>query len=127
MPSKGLDPRRASTARVLLLGFVAAAVVAGGTLLLFRRAAEQVSGNVQTTGTAVGSFTFRVDDCASGHAFVPGFFGANLRGGARYDLRLVGSGDDAQLWIFPPGAARGAIPFGKADAPPGTCAMTGPT
>jgi hypothetical protein len=106
---------RASAARVLLLVLVVAVVVAGGTFLLFRRAAEQVSGRVQATGTAVGSFTFTVDDCASGHAFVPGFFGADLRGDAKYDLRLVGSGDDAQLWLYPPDAQRGAILFGKAD------------
>jgi hypothetical protein len=102
-------------ARVLLLGLMAAAVVAGGTALLFRRSAEQVSGRVEATRTAVGTFAFTVDDCASGHAFVPGFFGADLRGGGQYALRLVGDGDDAQLWLFPPGAKRGATLFGKSD------------
>lgn len=114
-PQRAPGAGRPSTARVLLFGLVAAAAVAGGTLLLFRRAAEQVSGQVQATGTAAGSFTFTVDDCASGHAFVPGFFGADLRGGAQYDLRLVGDSDDAQLWLYPPGAKRGAVLFGKGD------------
>ena len=32
-----------------------------------------------------------------------------------FDLRVVDSGDDAQLWLYPPGAKRGAIQIGKAD------------
>jgi len=27
----------------------------------------------------------------------------------------VDSGDDAQLWLYPPGAKRGAFPIGKSD------------
>jgi hypothetical protein len=109
------EPGRASRARLLLAALLVLGAVAAGPIVLVRRAREQVSGNVRAAGTAVGSIAFTVDDCASGHAFVPGFFGADLRGGQRFDLRLEGSGDDAQLWLFPPGAKRGAVSFGKAD------------
>lgn len=110
------SPAAPSNAPRLILVLVAVVAVVGiGAALLFRHAIERVSGAVQAEGTPVGSFSFAVDDCASGHAFVPGFFGADLRGGKQFDLRLVDSGDDAQLWLYPPGATRGAIAFAKGD------------
>lgn len=100
---------------------VVVAGIGAAVFLIVHHVQERVRGTVSAEGTAVGSFGFTVDDCASGHAFVPGFFGVDLRGQGRsggpggFDLRVVDSGDDAQLWLYPPGAHRGAIPFSKAD------------
>jgi hypothetical protein len=104
-------PLRAAVVFVILIFGIAT----GSFLCFQQRAQEKVSGTVRAQGTPLGSFAFAVDDCASGHAFVPGFFGAELRGRGTFDLRVVGSGDDAQLWLFPPGAKKGAIPIGRAD------------
>jgi hypothetical protein len=100
--------------RVALRLVAVAAVFALIAVVIVRRGMAEVHGTVSARTTPAGTFTFVVDDCASGHAFIPGFFGADLRGQQRFDLRLVGSGDDAQLWLFPPGAKRGAVSFGKA-------------
>ena len=112
-PVPGVRPLRAAVVFVILIFGIAT----GSFLCFQRRAQEKVSGTVRAQGTPLGSFAFYVDDCASGHAFVPGFFGAELRGRGTFDLRIVGSGDDAQHWHFPPGARRsagaGAIPIGK--------------
>jgi len=93
-PVPGVRPLRAAVVFVILIFGIAT----GSFLCFQRRAQEKVSGTVRAQGTPLGSFAFYVDDCASGHAFVPGFF-------------------DAQLWLFPPGARRsagaGAIPIGK--------------
>jgi hypothetical protein len=113
-PVPGVRPLRAAVVFVILIFGIAT----GSFLCFQQRAQEKVSGTVRAQGTPLGSFAFFVDDCASGHAFVPGFFGAELRGRG-FDLRVVGSGDDAQLWLFPPSAQRdaragvGAIPIGK--------------
>jgi hypothetical protein len=133
--ARGVRPLRAALVTIVVI-FVFAT---GGLLIFQQRAQERVTGVVRAQRTPVGSFAFAVDDCASGHAFVPGFFGVDLRGqspdqgqgrdqdqgqrqGQRqgrgktgFDLRVVGSGDDAQLWLYPPGAKSGAIPIGKAD------------
>jgi hypothetical protein len=118
-------PRGVRPIRAALVTTVVIFVFATGGLLIFQqRAQERVTGLVRAQGTLVGSFAFAVNDCASGHAFVPGFFGVDLRGQrpgqskAGFDLRVVGSGDDAQLWLYPPGAKSGAIPIGKADCAP---------
>ena len=110
-PVPGVRPLRAAVVLVILIFGIAT----GGFLCFQRRAQEKVSGTVRAKGTPVGSFAFAVDDCASGHAFVPGFFGAELRGRGGFDLRVVGSGEDAQLWLFPPGANKGAVPIANAD------------
>ena len=114
-------PRQARAIRVLLFTLVVVAVFGMGVFFVFQRAQARVMGRVSATGTSVGSFAFATTDCASGQAFVPGFFGADLRGRRpgqhpqSYDLRVVDTGDDAQLWLFPPGATRGAIPIVKRD------------
>jgi hypothetical protein len=104
-PIPGVRPLRAAVVLVIIL-FVGAT---GGFLCLQRRAQEKVSGVVHAHGTPVGSFAFAVDDCASGQAFVPPFFGVDLRGRGQFDLRVTGSGDDARLWLYPPGVKKGAV------------------
>jgi hypothetical protein len=80
-----------------------------------RRTGEKVSGSVVADATPVGTFSFGPGDCASGQAFVPGFFGVDLRGEGGFDLRVVGSGDDAELWLYPKGVQTGAIQIHKHD------------
>ena len=94
---------------------VVAALGAVGGVAISRRAGERVSGSVKADGTSVGTFSFGVNDCASGHAFVPGFFGADLRGGYSNSLRVVGSGDQARLWLYPPVSGSPALGIGKAN------------
>ncbi|HEY7372112.1 MAG TPA: hypothetical protein VIF57_08145 [Polyangia bacterium] len=84
-------------------------------LMLSRRFAERVAGRVTADGTSVGTFASPVKDCASGHAFVPGFFGADLRSGTGELLRVVDSGDGARLWLYPPAPGQGPLGIGKAD------------
>lgn len=115
LPPSPARAARASTVRALFLLVVVGGAIAFGVVRAVRAARARVSGSVRAAGTPAGSFSFAVDNCASGHAFVPGFFGADLRGGGQFDLRLVDSGDDAQLWLFPPGGKRGATLYAKAD------------
>jgi hypothetical protein len=112
---RGAAPRSKVTVFAVTAVIVALGIVAG-VIVLVRHVTEQVKGTVHAAGTPAGTFDFAVDDCASGHAFVPGFFGADLRGGGgRFDLRAVDSGDDAQLWLYPPGAKRGATLIARRD------------
>ena len=106
---------RAPTVSLVIVLVGLAGVGAGAGVLLARRTGEKVAGSVAADGTPVGTFSFVVSDCASGHAFVPGFFGADLRGEGGFDLRVVDSGDDAQLWLYPQGAKKGAIEIRKPD------------
>jgi hypothetical protein len=91
------------------------AVGAGAGVLMARRTEEKVSGSVVAEATPVGTFSFVPTDCASGQAFVPGFFGADLRGEGGFDLRVVGNGDEAELWLYPKDAQTGAIQIRKRD------------
>ena len=106
---------------------VVSAVGAGAGVLMARRNGEKAGGSVIADGTPVGTFSFGVTDCASGQAFVPGFVGVDLRGSGSgqmpgsgegeggFDLRVVGTGDDAELWLYPKGSTTGAIQIRKRD------------
>jgi len=82
---------------------------------LFERTPKDVDGTVRAEGTPVGTFTFAVTACAAGHGRSPGFFGADLLGEGGFDLRVVGSGDGARMFLYPQGAASDAIQFAKPD------------
>lgn len=90
-------------------------VGAGAGVLMARHTEERVGGSVIADGTPVGTFSFGVNDCASGQAFEPGFFGVELRGEAETHLRVVGTGDDAELLLYPQGVHSGAIKIHKTD------------
>jgi hypothetical protein len=92
---------------------VVAAVGAAIGLLMVRHAGMKVGGNVTVEKTSIGSFSFAVNDCASGAAFVPGFFGADLRARDGFALRVVDSGDNARLWFFSQGGKQGSVAVGK--------------
>jgi hypothetical protein len=105
---------RSATVTLGISMVVVAALGAVGGALISRRGAEKIAGRVSATGTSLGSFSFRVDDCASGQAFVPGFFGADLRAEGRAGaLRVVDSGDGARLWLYPPASGQPALGIGK--------------
>jgi hypothetical protein len=92
---------------------VTAAVVALVASLLLRGTHARVRGGVHARDTSFGDFQFQVSDCVSGEAFVPGFFGVDLRDGGGHSLRVVGTGLEAQLWLSsPPGSRKEPIPFG---------------
>ena len=124
-------PRWKAQSKVLLalaVGIFLAAVVGPvAGLLIARRSGETLTGRVGADGTAVGTFSFAVTECTSGQAFVPGFLGADLRGSNGYDLRVAGSGDEAQLWLYPRGAWAAGSPSSSRTARSGTCGSTGPT
>ena len=84
-------------------------------LRMSQHAGETVEGQVGADRTPIGTFAFAVNGCASGQAFAPSFFGVDLRGGRAHDLRVDRTGDDAQLWLYPRGASRGAISIVKRD------------
>jgi hypothetical protein len=92
---------------------VVAAVGAGIGVLMVRHAGVKVSGSVKVEKTTIGTFSYNVNDCASGAAFVPGFFGADLRAPGGYALRVVESGDKARLWFFSQGGKQGSVAVGK--------------
>jgi hypothetical protein len=104
---------------------VVSAVGAGAGVLMARRSGEKAGGSVISDGTPVGTFSFAVNDCASGQAFMPAFFGVDLRGIGQaqteadgeggFDLRVVGTGDDAEVWLYPRGSTTGAIQVRKRD------------
>jgi hypothetical protein len=121
--------RRASTIVFAIVLVIVSAVGAAAGVLMARRNGEKAGGSVVADGMPVGTFSFGVTDCASGQAFAPGFFGVDLRGGAPgsgegqsegqgggdFDLRVVGSGDDAELWLYPKGSTTGAMQLRKRD------------
>ena len=109
-------PYRPSPPAAIALGLAAIAVVAIGaiaSLTIGRHFAAKVNGSVTADATAVGTFSFAVNECASGHAFVPGFFGADLRGGGGQALRVVDTGDDARLWLYPRGGGHHPLGIDK--------------
>jgi hypothetical protein len=95
-----------SVAVVAVLGVTAGIVVS-------RRSAERVSGHVNVEKTAAGTFSFSVNDCASGQASLPGFFGVDLRSREGYVMRVVDSGERARLWLYPKPGEGGAIGISK--------------
>jgi hypothetical protein len=96
---------------------VTVAVVAFAASLFLRGTHARVRGGVHARDTGFGDVQFQVSDCVSGEAFVPGFFGVELRDRGGHSLRVVGTGLEAQLWLYPPGSTKGAIPFGWNDCP----------
>ena len=101
-----------------MFAFVLVAVMgvgAGAGVMMARRAEERAGGSVIADATPVGTFSFGVNDCASGEALERGFFGVELRGEADCALRVVGTGDDAELWLYPQGVHSGAIQIRKDD------------
>jgi hypothetical protein len=104
---------RSATVTLGISMVVVAAIGAAAGVAISRRAGERVSGRVTSEATSVGSFSFSVNDCASGEAFVPGFFGADLRGEGSADLRVVDSGAGARLWLYPQASGRPALGIGK--------------
>ena len=106
------NSRRATLTVAISIVVVAAAGSVGG-LMLSRRFAEKAGGSVKVDGTSAGTFSFQVKECASGHAFVPGFFGADLRSGTGKALRVVDSGEEARLWLYPPPPGRGPLGIDK--------------
>ena len=95
---------------------VTVAVVAFAASLFLRGSHARVRGGVHARETNFGDVQFQVSDCVSGEAFVPGFFGVDLRDSGGHSLRVVGTGLEAQLWLNPPpGSKKPAVPFGWND------------
>ena len=94
---------------IVLIAVAAVGATVGVTIA--RRAAK-ISGGVQSDGASVGTFKFNPSSCASGHAFVPGFFGAELRGSG-YALRVVDSGPGARLWLYGATPTQPALGIGQ--------------
>jgi hypothetical protein len=92
---------------------VVAAVGAAIGVLMVRHTGVKVSGGVKVDKTSIGSFSYTVNDCASGAAFVPGFFGADLRAPNGYAFRVAESGDKARLWFYSQGGKQGSVTVGK--------------
>ena len=104
---------RVTTTVFALLGVAIAVIGVTIGLLMARHGAMKVGGTVTAQGTSIGSFSFGVNDCASGAAFVPSFLGANLRAEGGYGLRVAGSGDTARLWVFSQGGKQGSLTIDK--------------
>jgi hypothetical protein len=102
-----------STTVTLIAVIVLAAVGATAGIVISRRSAERVTGKVTAEKTAAGTFSFSVNDCASGAAYLPGFFGVDLRSREGYALRVVDSGEGARLWLYPKPGEGGAIGISK--------------
>ena len=104
---------KVTTTAFALLGVAIAAIGVTIGVLMARHGAMRVGGSVTAEGTSIGSFSFDVNDCASGAALVPGFLGADLRAQGGSGLRVAGSGDSARLWVFSPGGKRGSLTIDK--------------
>ncbi|HMF41542.1 MAG TPA: hypothetical protein VKQ32_12655 [Polyangia bacterium] len=91
---------RSATTTLGITIVVVAALGAVGGVLIARRAGAKINGGVTAEGASVGTFKFNASSCASGHAFVPGFFGVELRGSGGQALRVVDSGPRARLWLY---------------------------
>jgi hypothetical protein len=65
---------------------------------------SKASGTASAKGGALGTWTSAADDCHSGHAFLPGFFGADVttENGAR--IRVLAEEQGGMLLVWPPGA-----------------------
>jgi hypothetical protein len=104
---------RPATATLAIAVVVVAVIGATAGVVISRRSAERVSGSVNAQRTRAGTFSFSVNDCASGQAFVPGFFGVDLRSREGYVMRVVDSGEGARLWLYPKPGEGGAIGISK--------------
>jgi len=104
---------KASTTAFVILLAVIAAVGAVVGVLMARRGSMKVSGTVATDGTSIGHIWFAVNDCESGEAMEPRFFGVGLRGKDGFAMRVVDSGDNARIWLYSQGGRQGALHVGK--------------
>src|SRR5262245_46985962 len=98
-----------------MFAIVLIAVAAGGAVVgvMIGRRTAKISGDVTAERASVGTFKFNASSCASGHAFVPGFFGAELRGSGGYALRVVDSGPGARLWLYGASPTQPALGIGQ--------------
>ena len=99
-----------------MFAIIVAVIVAVGVtigVLMARHGALKVGGKVTVEGTSIGSFSFGVNDCASGAGFVPQYLGAVLRAEGGYGMRVIESGDRARLWVFSQGGKQGALTIDK--------------
>jgi hypothetical protein len=104
---------KVTTTAFALLGVAIAAIGVTIGLLMVRHGAMRVGGTVTAQGTSIGSFSFGVNDCASGAASVPQYLGAELRAEGGYGMRVVESGDRARIWVFSQGGKQGALTIDK--------------
>jgi hypothetical protein len=104
---------KASTTAFVILLAVIAAVGAGVGVLMARRGGMKVSGTVATDGTSIGTIWWAVNDCESGRAMEPSFFGVGLRGKDGFAMRVADTGDNARIWVYSQGGRQGALQLSK--------------
>ena len=104
--------KASTTAFVILLAVIAGVGVVVGVLMA-RRGGMKVSGTVTSDGTSIGNIWFGVNDCESGAAMEPSFFGVGLRGKDGFAMRVVDTGDKARIWLYSQGGRQGALHLDK--------------
>ncbi len=96
---------------ILLVVIAGVGVVVG--VLMARRGGMQASGTVAADGTSIGTIWFAVNDCESGEAMEPSFFGVGLRGKDGFAMRVANTGDNARIWVYSQGGRQGALHLDK--------------
>ncbi len=107
-PPGPYQPPRKSRAKLFL--YVPLGVLAAGGLafFIFYMSWSRVDGKVVAEGEPLGTFTAPLDECSSGDAFTPEFFGADLRASSpAAHVQVQGSGDGATVVV---GGPRGDEP-----------------
>jgi hypothetical protein len=96
---------------ILLIAIASIGAVVG--VLMGRHGRVKASGTVVADRTAIGSFSFGVNDCEAGTAMVPSFMGAALHGEGDYSMRVVDTGDKARIWLYSQGGRQGSVAITK--------------
>jgi len=105
--------RKGSITVFAVVLIVVAAVGAGIGVLMVRHAGVKVSGSVKVDKTTIGSFSYNVNDCASGWVAIGARNDCTRGAPGGYALRALDSGDKARLWFFSQGGKQGSVAVGK--------------
>ncbi|MBI5489770.1 MAG: hypothetical protein HY905_20720 [Deltaproteobacteria bacterium] len=96
--------KRRSRAKIAIIVVVALAAASGLAYFIWYMAWSRVEGRVESTGGVLGTWSASFDECRSGDAFHPSWFGVDLRAGSP-SAHVQVQGGDARAKVVVSGAA----------------------
>ena len=96
--------KRRSRAKIAIIVVLALAAASGLAYFIWYMAWSRVDGRVESTGGTLGTWSASFDECRSGDAFHPSWFGVDLRAGSP-TAHVQVQGGDARAKVVVSGAA----------------------
>ena len=109
-------PKRRSRLKIMLIVLLVLVAGSGLAFFIWYMAWSRIDGRIESTGGTLGSWSASFEECRSGDAFHPEFFGVDLRAGSPgAHVQVQGGDSSATVVVGGPAGAGSSVDLTSAD------------